>query len=366
MILLGRETGDGPTGHLGACLARDGSAGARVEVDLDRPHAGVIVGKRGYGKSYTLGVLAEELAAAGGTTPVIVDPMGAFASLARAIPGARHVASPTVQATAVPPRAWPALLDLSPTGGAGGLVWRAAAEADTLAGMREHVRASDADRAARRAAANHLRLAASWGVFDPDGLAPADLLAAPATVLDCSGLAAAPMNAVVRAVAGGLYEACVTGAPRRLPWLLVDEAHAFFGGGSPDPGSSGGAVAAPAIKTVLTRGRAPGVSLCLATQRPAALPGVAVSQADLLVAHRLTAEPDLEALARVRPAYATRGLVDRLPDATGEALVVDDATEAVHAVTVRRRETPHDGDGARASGRPAAEGVAPGDCPPPR
>ncbi|PSP75746.1 ATPase [Halobacteriales archaeon QS_1_68_20] len=363
MILLGRDGGEGPTGHLGACLARDGSAGARVEVDMDRPHAGVVVGKRGYGKSYTLGVLAEELAAARGPAPVVVDPMGAFESLAVGMSGARYVASPTVRATAVPPRAWPAMLDLSPTSGAGGLVWRAAAETVTLAGMREHVRASDADRTTRRAAENHLRLAASWGVFDPDGLASGDLVASPATVLDCSGLAAPPANAVVRAVASGLYEACVDRSVDRLPWLLVDEAHAFFdggrggapaSGGSATTGSSAGAIAAPALETVLTRGRAPGVSLVLATQRPAALPAVAVSQADLLVAHRLTAEPDLDALERVRPAYATRGLVERVPDATGEALVVDDATEAVHAVTVRERETSHDGGDARASVRPVA------------
>lgn len=357
MILLGRETGldDGPMGHLGACRARDGSPGARIHLDLDRPHAACVVGKRGYGKSYTLGVLAEELAAASGVTPVVVDPMGAFESLASALPDASHVASPTVRASAIPPRAWPDLLDLSPTGGAGGLVWRAAAEERTLAGMAEFVRAADADRTARRAAENHLRLAASWEVFDPDGLTAADLLAQRATVLDCSGLADAPANAVVRAVASGLYEACVAGGVPRLPWLLVDEAHAFFAGRGASKRPSAGAIAGPALETILTRGRAPGVSLALATQRPAALPAVAISQADLLVAHRLTAEPDLEALARARPAYADRALVDRLPDEPGEVLVVDDATEAVHAATIRERETPHDGEGARASERPSAE-----------
>lgn len=353
VILLGREVGpdDGPTGHLGTCRARDGSEGARIELDLDRPHVACVVGKRGYGKSYTLGVLAEELAAAEGLTPVVVDPMGAFESLAPAISG-HHVASPTVRASAIPPRAWPALLELPPTSGAGGLVWRAAAEEPSLGGMQEFVRSADADRAARRAAENHLRLATSWGVFDPDGLTAGDLLAEQATVLDCSGLADAPTNAVLRAVASGIYEACVAGDPARLPWLLVDEAHVFFGERS-EAQSAAGAIAAPALETVLTRGRAPGVSLALATQRPAALPAVAISQADLLVAHRLTAEPDLEALARARPTYADRALADRLPDAPGEGLVVDDATEAVHAATVRERETPHDGEGARASERPA-------------
>jgi len=335
-MLLGREGGDGPTAHLGACLARDGSTGAPVEVDLDRPHAALVVGKRGYGKSYTLGVLAEGLAAAEGAVPVVVDPMGAFGGLA-AIEEARVVDRPRVRADALPSRAWCELLGLSPEGAAGGLVWRAAGEAATLAGMREAVGELDADRAARRAALNHLALAADWGVFAPDGLAPGDLTAP--TVLDCSGLDDAPTNAVVRAVAAGCYRARVRDRLGSLPWLLVDEAHACFDG-----------VAEPALSTVLTRGRAPGVGLVAATQRPAALPAAAVSQADLLVAHRLTSAADVEALARARPTYAEAPLAERLPERPGEAVVVDDATEAVHVVRVRERRTDHGGGSARATG----------------
>lgn len=73
--------------------------------------------------------------------------------------------------------------------------------------------------------------------------------------------------------------------------------------------------------------RGPGVSLVAATQRPGALPATAISQADLLVVHRLT------------------GRADR------EALVIDDATETVNTVTVRERLTPHDGASPRASAR---------------
>jgi DNA helicase HerA-like ATPase len=335
-LLLGRDGGDGPTVHLGACLARDGTSGAPVDLDLDRPHAGLVVGKRGYGKSYTLGVLAEGLVDAPGVVPVVVDPMGAFAGLG-ALAGARVVERPRVSAGALPPRAWCDLLDLPPEGAAGGLLWRAATGADSLDGMREAVRAADADRAARRAALNHLDLADAWDAFDPDGLVPADLTAP--TVLDCSGLAAAPTNAVVRGVVAGCYRARVEGRVDDLPWLLVDEAHLLFEG-----------VAAPALSTLLTRGRTPGVSLVVATQRPAALPDVAVSQADLVVAHRLTAGADVEALERARPTYARSALADRLPERPGEAVVVDDATEAVHVVGVRDRRTPHGGDGARATG----------------
>jgi hypothetical protein len=209
--------------------------------------------------------------------------------------------------------------------------------------MREAVAASDADPAARRAAANHLDLAASWGVFDPSGVTPAALAGGDPTVLDCSGLAPAPTNAVVRAVARGLYRARVEGTVRRLPWLFLDEAHVAFDG-----------VAAPALDTVLRRGRAPGVSLVAATQRPRALPATAVSQADLLVAHRLTAERDRAALSAASPAYLDGSVGENLPAAVGAALVVDDTAESVHRVRVRERRTPHFGESPRASAVEAA------------
>jgi len=307
-----------------------------VGVDLAGPHAAVVVGKRGSGKSYTLGVLAEELARVDGVAPVVVDPMGAFGDLPAGVPA--DVISPSVPADALPPRAWPDLLGLAPAGAAGSLVWRAADARGTLAGMCRFVADADVPGDTRRAAANHLRMAREWAVFAPGS---AGLTGSPATVIDCEGVAPRPAGAVVRAVASRLYAARTGGDCERLPWLLVDEAHAFAGG-----------VAAPALIRLLTRGRGPGVSLVLATQRPASLPEVAVSQADLLISHRLTGRDDREALRRARPAYAREGLIERLPAAPGEALVVDDATEAVHEVRVRERETPHEGASPRLDGTP--------------
>lgn len=340
-----------PTVQLGTYRARDGSRGARVALDLDRPHACLVVGKRGSGKSYTLGVLAEGAMRAAGVAPVVLDPMGELTGLAEG--GAAVHEQPTVRADALPPTAWPRLLGLDPTGAAGTLVWRAAADNGTIAGMCEYVADADATASARRGARNHLRLAASWSVFDPAGLAPSDLLGSRGTVLDLSGLPPAPMNAVVRAVARSVYDArTTTGGGERsekrtgpLPWLVLDEAHAFFDG-----------IAEPALRTLLTRGRTPGVSLVAATQQPGALPDVATAQADLLVAHRLTTEPDVESLATATPTYLRGTLRDRLPSERGCAIVVDDATESVHEVRIRDRRTPHGGASPRASA--AADGSA--------
>ncbi|QAU12918.1 ATP-binding protein [Halorubrum sp. BOL3-1] len=352
------------TARIGAFLARDGSAGAPVGVDIDRPHAGVVFGKRGTGKSYTLGVLAEELAEADGVAPVVVDPMGVFGGL-EAVGG--RVVDPAVRPASIPPSTWPDLLGLDPASGPGSLVWRVVADAldggggdkiedgrgdetqrggsgrddpsPSLAALREAVNAADAPAETRRAAANHLRLAASWDVFDADAPPVASLAAdGDPAVLDLAGVPDAAAAAVVRGVARGLYDARIGGDLPRLPWLLVDEAHAFFDG-----------VAEPALRTLLTRGRAPGVSLVCATQRPAALPSVAVSQSDLLVSHRLTATRDVERLAEAEATYLAGDLAARLPEGVGEALVVDDATETAHTVRIRERRTPHEGESPRAS-----------------
>jgi len=356
-FVVGREgnrPADRPTGRVGTHRALDGSAGAPLYLDLDGPHAVLVVGKRGYGKSYTLGVLAEELARTPPVAPVVVDPMGVFSGLAEPATGgpvaAEVVETPRVDPATLDPRSWCALVGLDPAGGPGGLLWQAAQEAASLSAMRRALESADGPSRYRRATRNHLALAASWDVFDPAGLDAATLGCGAVTVLDLSGLAAAPMNAVVRAVGETLYRARVTNSLDRLPWLLVDEAHTFFDG-----------VAGPTLERLLTRGRAPGVSLVLATQRPSAVPAVGVSQADLLCAHRLTSRADIEALRATQPTYMDGPLTGRMPAEPGEVLVIDDATETVHAATVRRRATPHGGDSPSASDCPGANDRSPGE-----
>jgi DNA helicase HerA-like ATPase len=344
-FVIGRGEGRqeaGPSGRLGTYRALDGSEGALLHLDFDGPHAILVVGKRGYGKSYTMGVVAEGLARARGVAPVVVDPMGVFDTLAAPSDGesvpATVVADPQISPATLDPRSWCALLDLSPESGAGALVWQAAREGSTLAEMRAAVEATAAPGTDRRAAINHITLAESWGVFDPGGLSARDLGGGEITVVSVSSLDSAPMNAVVRGVGESLYRGRVSGEIPRLPWLLVDEAHAFFQG-----------VGRAALETVLTQGRTPGVSLVFATQRPAAISEVGISQSDIIVSHRLTSGVDLAALEAARPSYMTASLDERLPTDAGEVVVIDDATETVHAATVRGRDTPHGGDSPRAS-----------------
>lgn len=336
--VLGRDEDTGFRGDIGHFLATDGSRGAPVHIDLERPHVGLVVGKRGSGKSHTLGVVAEELATTQGVTGIVVDPMDAFDGLA-AEPATDIVTSPTVRADAIPPAGWCDLLDLDPATGPGALLWRAAATATTLDEMRATVDTAGVPAETRRAVLNHLELAATWETFDPDGLTAEALVDDSVTVLTTAGRPTAAQAAIVYAVARGLYEYALATDTGPLPWLLLDEAHAVTD-----------TVASRALTTLLTRGRHPGVSLVLATQRPAALPPVAVSQADLTISHRLTAGPDIDALEATNPTYLD-GLRTQLPEGVGQALVVDDATESAVTVRIRNRHTPHGGETPRASDR---------------
>ncbi|MFB6176588.1 MAG: ATP-binding protein, partial [Halobaculum sp.] len=288
-------------------------------------------GKRGTGKSHTLGVLAEGLAAAPGVTPTVIDPMGEFGSL-----GEEHD-PPRVRPDAIPPRAWPSLVGLDPTGAAGGLVWRAVARTDELdAALAALTESTEVDPSVVRVAHNHLERARRWGVFDSSGIDPARFTDPEPLVLNCAGLPEPATNAVCRAVARRCYERRVAGAGRRLPWLVVDESHVVFDG-----------VAAPALDRLYTRGRTPGVSVVCATQRPAALPSVAVSQADLVVAHAVRSGADRDRLVAARP--DAERLRDRIPDERGTAVVADDATETTVTVRVRDRRTTDGGASPRAS-----------------
>ena len=332
--VVGRDADTtGQTLHLGAYRARDGALGAPVHVDCEHPHAITVVGKRGSGKSHTLGVIAEGLATATGVTPIVVDPMGEFSALATEHDG--RTPPPRIRANALPAHAWCTLLDLDPTSPTGALVWRAATQTTTLDAMRTAVTDADADPATRRAATNHLQLAQHWNVFHPDAPTITTLLDDDPIVVDCSTIPTPDANAICHAIATDTYHARLTDDTTTLPWLLLDEAHVFFDG-----------TAAPALETLLTRGRTPGTSLVTATQRPSALPPLVHSQTDLTIAHRLTNGHDRNSLATAHP---THDITTNLPTRTGDTLLIDDPTDATHTVHVRDRHTPHHGTTPRAT-----------------
>lgn len=125
-----------------------------------------------------------------------------------------------------------------------------------------------------------------------------------------------------------------------LVWLVLDEAHEFL----PEKGKT---TAMQPLITILREGRQPGISLILATQQPGKIHTDVLTQADMVLSHRLTAKIDTDALGKIMQSYMREGLpeqIDKLPRTTGAALIFDDANEKLYSIQVRPRFTWHGGE----------------------
>ena len=125
-----------------------------------------------------------------------------------------------------------------------------------------------------------------------------------------------------------------------LVWLVVDEAHEFL----PNKGKS---AASKSLITILREGRQPGISLVLATQQPGKIHSDVITQSDIVIAHHLTANIDVEALGALMQSYMREGLGKQLailPKESGAAVVFDDTNERIFPIRVRPRYTWHGGE----------------------
>lgn len=124
-----------------------------------------------------------------------------------------------------------------------------------------------------------------------------------------------------------------------LIWLMVDEAHELL----PNEGKTS---ATDALVTILREGRQPGISLVLASQQPGKIHSDVITQADVVLSHRLTAKMDVEALGQLTQSYLRKGVDQELallPPAKGSAVLFDDINERIFPIQVRPRLTWHGG-----------------------
>jgi hypothetical protein len=71
-----------------------------------------------------------------------------------------------------------------------------------------------------------------------------------------------------------------------------------------------------------------------------------MTQADTVIAHRLTARLDVEALGMLMQSYMQEWLdkyLNELPSSKGSAIVFDDTNERLYPISVRPRLTWHGG-----------------------
>jgi len=139
------------------------------------------------------------------------------------------------------------------------------------------------------------------------------------------------------------YEGLPDGA-----WVIIDEAHLVCPSDQ-DTSAKG------ALIEYVKRGRDAGLSLVLATQQPSAIDSRVLSQVDLLIAHRLVMEADINAALSRMPANLPSkvvmggmevtnpsGLIRMLD--TREAWIADAESSRAFLVAMRPRLTAHGGD----------------------
>ncbi|MBI2175937.1 ATP-binding protein [Candidatus Woesearchaeota archaeon] len=220
----------------------------------------------------------------------------------------------------------------------------------------------------RAAVENMFSSAGSWGLFSEKSTPVSDLaVGGQITVLDISPYAVAGGKSNIRALVIGLVSKKLfnermvvrkseemssikqaTSFSRKsaddkkeipLVWLMVDEAHEFL----PKEGST---PASNSLITILREGRQPGISLVLASQQPGQIHTDVMTQSDVVIAHRVTAKIDVDALGALMQSYMREGLdksLNDLPRVKGAALLFDDTNERLYPMRVRPRITWHGG-----------------------
>lgn len=388
-------------------LGRDLTTQNSVYLDASGSRAVLVCGKRGSGKSYTLGVLIEELIAIGGreVIPIIIDPMGIYHtmilrnerqsselyqwgltaqsfSVRLLIPGIpEELYDPDIllelnkrgvgciplrlNASDLSPDGWCDLFDANINQPMGIALFRAVQNLseqtpyftvpDLMKTVERDKRAQDTS---KEALLNRLEAAHRWHLFSEDGYQSMDNIFEPGVVnvVDVSRLesgAYGRRNLVVSIIGRNLFRARADarlreefGLAGQLPrvWMALDEAHQFIPG-------SGRSLAKQQLVRWAKEGRQPGLSLVVATQQPSAIDSEVLSQCDIILSHKLTSRDDVLALNKLSQDYMgseLRAIIAEL-ERTGQAVLVDDERESVSMLQIRPRQSQHGGGTAASS-----------------
>jgi len=400
-VLGRREKTGGGVLSIGRYYALDGSLGAPVYLDALRPHVIFICGKRGYGKSYTIGVFLEEIAGLEDAVKqnlgvVVLDTLGIYwttrfpskespekimrwdrkpegfpvrllvpeHAIEEYSKNGISIERFSLRVAELSPMHWCQLFDVKATDPVGIVLTRVVLTlqssshhfsiAEILSCIQQDERTTDV---VKGAVENFFIMAESWGIFDTQGLSITDFVRrGTLTVLDLSVLQSPVLKDIVVAlVSEKIFEERVkerkvheqkkmgfTVEEKGIPlvWLAVDEAQLFV------PQNKKTLSKEVLIEEWMRQGRQPGLSLILATQRPSAVEPEVLSHSDIIICHRLTAQEDIDALSRIRPTYMHGDIsesIKKIGSEKGVALLVDDTSESVHVIKVRPRVSWHGG-----------------------
>ncbi len=361
-------------------------------LDALRPHVIIICGKRGSGKSYSMGVFVEELLKLEeeykhNLCAIMVDTQGIFWTMKspskniallqewglrpngfdvkvyvpegqRAIFESAGVSFDgvfSVRPSELTYSDWLATFNIEMRSMLGVLFQRALEkvgkdfEVKDLVSAINEIEGFETEKAVLM---NYLHASEDWGIFGTTGM-PELLVPGKVSILDVSLTPQEVRTLLVallarkvfqrRTMARRMEELAAIGGERieRIPmvWIFIDEAHNFI------PCDAEPASLAPLLR-IVREGRQPGITLVLATQQPNKLHLDALAQCDLLVAHRLTAEGDINALKSIMQTYIEFDItryMEELPRVKGVALILDDNSERLYKVRIRPRQSWHAG-----------------------
>lgn len=373
--------------------------GTDVYIDASSARSILACGKRGTGKSYSMGDIVEEVQTeAHDVLPLVIDPMGIYWTMAEPneeqrdllwdwgmseegfpvnllVPGnpekrfgeevydelkRRGIDINTLRLNPsdMSPDGWCDLFDLNINKPMGIALYRAVrelGEGDSPFYLRDIVKKIEMDSSTgertREALLNRLEMAKDWNIFadqyediwrtfDQDRINVLDL-----SVLDPGqyGL----RNLVVEVLSKELFRQRQDARRREelgltvdIPkvWMFIDEAHNFVPSGS-------SSLAKDTLIRWVKEGRQPGLSMTVASQQPSAIDSEILSQCDIILCHKITTREDIQSLNKLSQDYMSGELKTyvRNIDNVGEAVYVDDDDETVNMVKMRPRKSQHGG-----------------------
>jgi len=421
-IILGRDNADKKKfGNSGLIFLGKGyvtmgnytSMSNNLYMDVARSHVILVAGKRGSGKSYTLGVIAEEIAnlppeLSRNIAPLIFDTMGIFWTMKfknekdkdllnewklepkespvkifapigkieeykqKNIPVDEAFA---LKASELDAEDWIITFNLSMTSQEGVLINNVINELKnkkdefTIKEIINQVNhASNTSHETKNVALSLFEAAESWGIFSKtnEGTEITDLVNAGKTsIIDLSVYSSIGTfnvrGLVIGLVSRKLFSQRIDARkieeiqsiqhgidymsynPTRespLVWIFIDEAHEFLPKSHKTP-------ATDSLVQILREGRQPGISLVLATQQPGQIHNDVMTQSDIVLSHRVTSKPDIEALNQIMQTYLLENIktsMDKLPSSKGSAIILDDNSERIYPMRMRPRLTWHGGE----------------------
>ncbi|MBT3941003.1 ATP-binding protein [Candidatus Woesearchaeota archaeon] len=413
-IILGRNETDIKTfGEEGAIslgkhyitMEREKSLANPVLLDVNRPHVILVSGKRGSGKSYSLGVIAEGLAnlkpeLKSNTATIMFDTMGIYWTMKhpnykedelvrewglKPTPLKTRVFVPfglveeyeskklpvdyplALAPSELETRDWCGLFKIDFNSNAGILIERAVLALkknfsvdDIIKAIQSDKRATDQD---KNLVIARFEAVEKWSLFSNKATKFTDIVAAGETsIIDLSAYNFVEDGQEIKDLVIALF--CKHILKKRLLSRKFEEVAKvtrdikltkekmplvwiLIDEAHEFIPEKGDTLATKPIVQLLREGRQPGISMVLATQQPGKIHSDVMTQSDIVLSHRLTARIDVKALNEIMQSYLSfdvENYINNLPRVKGAAIVLDDNSEKIFPIQIQPRISWHGGE----------------------